>query len=171
MNKKKLVKLIVLSAIIILISGYALGLALRYQALMNSINEKQAKIKSLTMSIKKERKNKYNISLAGANFLKNAYFDRKKEYFEDYIRTIFDKYRVTVKIYRSKMDEKDYAEIYLNFKSSVYDFFKLLDNIENGERLVVIREVSVSRQEFPDLDVNMRLIGYYKNNNSGKGHE
>jgi hypothetical protein len=162
MNKNKIIKIIIISSLIFIVLIYIFNLVTRMQSRLNIIDDNKTKITKLEKSIKKEKKNKYNITVAGESFLKNAYFDKKTEYFEDYTRQLFGKYQVKIKIYQSKMDEKEYAEIYINFKSNVYDFFKLLNKIENGDKLVIIKDISVSKKDYPDLDVNMKLGAYYK---------
>ena len=95
------------------------------------------------------------------NFLETAYFNKDDVYFENYIRRLFKKYNISFIIYQSKMDEKNYSEIDLGFNADALTFFKLIKDIEEGEKIIVIRRLRITKLKVPNFKVDMRLGGYY----------
>ena len=162
MNKKNTYKklIIIITSIVLII--YFICLIVGVSKKSDQITKLEAKVLKLKRNIRKERKNKKIIEKLSDDFLENAYFDRKEKYFENYIRGLFNKYRIKLNIYQSKMDKKNYSELDVNFTANAFDFFKLIKDIEEGNKIIVIKNLSIKKNKIPYFKVTMRLGGFYK---------
>lgn len=162
MNKNEIIRLGIILGIAAIIITYFSILFVNINKGNAAINEIQGEISSLRKKIKKERKNQIVIKKTDKDFVTNAYFGKDTDYFENYIRDIFSKYRIKIKVYQSMMTEKTYSEIGVNFNVNAFDFFKLIEDIEEGKHLVVIKNLNIKKDEVPYFKVTMKLRGYYK---------
>ncbi len=162
MNKTKLIKTLIIVVAVIIILIYFINLILRISEKKKLTKETEQKIEKLTKDIRTERKNQSKLEKTNKNFLETAYFDKKENYFENYIRNLFNKYRIKITIYQSKMNEKNYSEIDITFNSNALTFFKLIKEIEDGEKIIVIRRLRIAKLNIPNFQVQMKLGGYYK---------
>lgn len=161
MNKSKLVKTLFIVVAIIVILIYFINLILRITGKMSIIKTSEQKIEKLKKDIRTEKKNQSMLEKTNKNFLETAYFKKNEDYFENYIRHLFNKYNIKIIIYQSKMDEKNYSEIDLGFNADALTFFKLVKDIEEGEKIIVIRRMRITKLKVPNFKVEMKLGGYY----------
>jgi hypothetical protein len=160
-DKKIFKKGIIISAIVVFLV-YFIFLIYSINKKQNEIRETENKIEMLLKNINQEIKTQQKIENSSKDFLKTAYFDKKEKFFENYIRNIFYKYKIKIDIYQSKLDEKEYAEIDLVFNADAFAFFNLVKDIENNEKIIVIKRLSVTKANMPVLKTSMSLGGYYK---------
>ena len=161
MNKSKLIKILVITVVILLILTYFINLIFRVVKKRDIIKDSKQKIEKLKKNIRTEKKNQSLLEKTNKNFLETAYFDKQENYFENYIRQLFNKYRIKIIIYQSKMDEKNYSEIDLGFNANALTFFKLIKDIEEGEKIIVIKRMRITKLKVPNFKVEMKLGGYY----------
>ena len=109
------------------------------------------KLKNLKKIFELKKKNQGLLEKINKNFLETAY----------YIRDLFNKYRIKIIIYQSKMNEKNYSEIDLGFNADALTFFKLIKDIEEGEKIIVIKNMRITKLKVPNFKVEMKLGGYY----------
>ena len=158
----KLIKIGIIVLISIAFFVYLINLIYSINENNSAIKSTEKKIEELNRSIREEIKNQEKIEKSGKNFLTTAYFDKKEKFFENYIRGLFNKYQIKINIYQSSINEKENAELDVTFDANAFSFFKLLKEMEEGEKIIVIKNLSISRSNIPQLKVNMKLIGYYK---------
>ena len=161
MNKTKLIKTLIILVAIIIILIYFINVVLRVKSKSNIIKIDEQKIEKLKKNIRTEKKNQSLLEKTNKNFLETAYFNKDDVYFENYIRRLFRKYNISIIIYQSKMDEKNYSEIDLGFNADALTFFQLIKDIEEGEKIIVIRRLRITKLKIPNFKVEMRLGGYY----------
>jgi hypothetical protein len=162
MNKSRIIKILIIVFISIIILVYFINLIYRISKKRDIIDATGQKIEELSSSIKKEIVNQNLLEKTNKNFLETAYFEKGEDYFENYIRTLFKKYNIKIIIYRSKMNEKNYSELDVNFNTDALTFFKLIKDAEEGEKIIVIRRLTISKLKVPNFQVEMKLGGYYK---------
>ena len=158
----KLIKTSVLIFISIVIFIYFINLIISINNNYNVIKTTEKKNEELNKNILQEIKNQEKIEKSGKNFLTTAYFDKKEKFFENYIRALFNKYQIKINIYQSSINETENAELDVTFDANAFNFFKLLNDMEEGEKIIVVKNISISRSAVPQLKVNMKLAGYYK---------
>ena len=161
MNKNKLIKILVITVVILLVLIYFINLIFRVVKKRDIIRDSKQKIEKLKKNIRTEKKNQSLLEKTNKNFLETAYFDKQENYFENYIRQLFNKYQIKIIIYQSKMDEKNYSEIDLGFNANALTFFKLIKDIEEGEKIIVIKRMRITKLKVPNFKVEMKLGGYY----------
>jgi len=152
--------LIIFFAIVLLI--YFILLLYNINSNFRKIQDAEKKLEELDKSIRLEIRNQERIEKSGKDFLKTAYFDKKEKFYENYIRSLFSKYGIKINIYQSSMNEKEAAELDVTFDSDAFKFFRLLKDIEEGEKIIVIKNLSINKSAIPVLKVNMKLDGFYK---------
>lgn len=162
MNKNKIITISIISIISIIFIVYFINSAYRISNKKNQIEKTESKVVKLKRFIRRERKNKKNIEKINEGFLENAYFNKEGKYFENYIRNLFDKYKIKISIYQSKMTEKNYSEMELSFQINAFDFFKLIKQIEEGDKIIVIKRLTIKKHRLPYFKVTMKLGGYCK---------
>lgn len=157
-NKKILISSFILLTIYISIIAL-------FTIIKSKNNEKIKKeISTLEKKIEEETKNQKIIELYKRDFLKNGYFN-KENIFENYIRDLLNKYKIKLAIYHSRLIEKNFSELDISFYAEARTFFIFLNTIENGEKVITVKYLSINKEKFPMLKVNIKLTGYYKNEN------
>jgi hypothetical protein len=68
---------------------------------------------------------------------------------------------VNVNIYQSKDNEKN-PEVILNYSINSNDFFRLVSDIEKGQKFLTIKSLVVKKENFPNLKIYMKITGYFK---------
>lgn len=162
MNKNRIIKTAALVVAIIIILIYFINLISRVSNKKSLIRQTEQKAAELKKEIRLERKNQSILEKTNKNFLETAYFDKRENYFENYIRGLFNKYNIKIIIYQSKMNEKNYSEIDLSYNSDALTFFKLIKEFEEGDKIIVIRNLKITKLNVPNFQVDMKLGGYYK---------
>jgi|GEM_PF-7040155 len=160
MNRQKVLKILVVFIIILLAFIYILNIFFRITDKNDVIKSAGNEIENLKKSIKVEKKIQKEIKQKGD--LESIYFIREENYFEKYIRDLFDKYNVNMKVYHSKINEENYSELEISFKINAFDFFKLINDIENNKKIIIIKKVSIKKDKEPFFKISMKLGGYYK---------
>jgi len=159
MDRKKLITISIIVGSIII---YLISIIIRLSYFSASVKERDITITKLQSEVKKEVKAKKLIENLDEKALKNSYFYKHEKYFEGYIREIFGKYKIKLSIYQSKISKKNYSEIDINFRVNAFQFFRLLYEIENGKKVIVIRKMSINTDGVPYFKISMKLGGYYK---------
>ncbi len=162
MNKTRIIRILVIVFISIFVLVYFINLIYRISKKRDIIDVTRQKIEELDNIIKKEIVNQNILEKTNKNFLETAYFEKKEDYFENYIRNLFKKYNIKIIIYQSKMNEKNYSEMDVNFNTDALTFFKLIKDAEEGEKIIVIRRLRITKLKIPNFQVEMKLGGYYK---------
>ncbi|MCG8569147.1 MAG: hypothetical protein MJB14_03315 [Spirochaetes bacterium] len=154
--KKALIALIIFIILFYLVNAF-----FRILDKNSSITQYQEEIATLNKRIEKLLLDHEKMQQFDASYLETAYFD-EEEYFENYIRGIFRKYRLTITNYFSKKTEAKSSEVTIKFNVFITDLFQLLDNLENGEKLIVIDNISLNKAHTPYVNVSITLKGYYQ---------
>ena len=158
MNRKRIIILIfILSAF-----TYSFVTFLRIKTEKDLNIESLIKLEDMEKSIKKEKNNNMKYGNIDSKYVENLYFEKESEYFEEYIRNVFNKYRIVPNLYQSKINDKKLSEINLDYKINAVDFFKLIYDIEKGEKLVMIKSFTIKKERDFNLKINMKLGGFYK---------
>lgn len=157
-NKKRLVVLV----LILSIFSYSFIALLRVKTEKDNYDNALINIENIDKAIEKEEKNRKKLGNIDTKYVNNLYFDKDSDYFEEYMRGIFNKYNIKPNLYQSKMNDKKYSEMNLDFRINSIDFFKLLYSIEKGERMVNIKSFTVKKDRDNILKVNMKLRGYHR---------
>lgn len=155
-------KLIIISIVIGMIILYLISVIIRLSYFSGKVDSTYIEIQNIQKKVKKEVKAKKLIENLDENALRNSYFYKHEKYFERYVREIFSKYKIKLSIYQSKISEKNYSELDVNFRVNSFQFFRLLQEIENGKKVIVIRKMSINTDSVPYFKVSMKLGGYYK---------
>jgi hypothetical protein len=126
------------------------------------ITEKQLKLNQLDINIKRENIKNEKSGNLNVDYMSKLYFSKDTEFF-DYVRNIFKKYNINVNIYQSRGNSriKNY-EITVNFAINSIDFFKIVNEIEKGEKFLVIKNLTARKDVSSKLKISMKIIGYYK---------
>lgn len=158
MNKKRIIILI-----------FAISLLTYFLLTLMRINaendEKQLLLKKIEdneKKIEKEKRNNNKLGNIDSQYVENLYFEKERDYFEDYIRSIFNKYKIIPTLYQSKLNEKKYSEINLDFKINSIDFFHLIYDLERGNKHVMIKSFTIKKDKDFNIKINMKLRGFYK---------
>jgi hypothetical protein len=160
LNKRNIKFLLALIIIILLV--YFVNLISRISNNSKSINDVQTKITDVKKEINKERKNKRFIENKDEKYIKNAYFNKNEKYFEKYVRELLARYNITINSYQSTKNEKDYSEVEVIFNVNAFTFFKLLNDMEEGNKIIVIKKMALIKENMPNFKISMELGGYYK---------
>jgi len=91
--------------------------------------------------------------------LKAPFFD-KADYLEKYLRDLVQSNRIQILSIKGQFIDKDFSEVEIHFSSNAEDFFRFLSSIENADKLLNIKRVSVKRGKGFLLDGNMSVVGY-----------
>lgn len=162
MNKNRLIRILILVIISITVIIYFINLIYRISKKRDIIDAAKQKVEELNKNIKTEIVNQNKLEKTNKNFLETAYFEKEEDYFENYIRNLFKKYNIKIIIYRSKMNEKNYSEMDVSFNTDALSFFKLIKDAEEGEKIIVIKRLQITKLKIPNFQVEMKLGGYYK---------
>ena len=160
MNKKTQIKILAVMAVL-LTAYYFMNTFLRLSDKKSLVSSLETDINTTRDKITKTKKAHEKLSKYDENFLENAYFD-KEEYFENYIRDLLDKYNITVTNYQSSKNEEKYGEVSLKFDIYTMDLFKLIKDFEQGEKLIIIKNISVKTSAPPYLSIFMKIRGHYR---------
>ena len=161
-EKNKLRISIILIFGILLVLIYLLIFFIKYTEINDSISEYEMSIEKINLRIEKERNKSNTLKNIEGSDIDELYFNKRSEVFEDYMQKIFKKYRLKLNVYQSIISEKDYSEISVNMTINSVDFFKLISDIENDKKFMTITSISVRKDKTPELNVIMKIGGFYK---------
>ena len=115
MNRQKILKVLAVFVGIILVLFYSINLFFRITDKKDAIKTTNDEIVKLKKAIKIEKEIQKEIKQKGD--LESIYFIREENYFEKYIRELFDKYKIKMKVYHSRINEKAQIRLIILQKS------------------------------------------------------
>lgn len=130
----------------------------------HEINELTLEQQRIVSMVDKEQRTAALIATLQQKNVKEAFFDGA-DYLEKYVRVLMNQYQIKIITMKSKITEKEYGEVVIEFSASVNDFFVFLDAIENTEKLLVINNLSVRRKTNPLVEGTISITGYYAESN------
>ncbi len=158
MNRKRIIIII----FIISLLAYILIAMMRINAEDDLYRLTSKKVEDTEKKLEKEKNNNDKLGDIDSVYVENLYFKKESDYFEDYIRKVFIKYKVTPTLYQSKINDKKYSEINLDYKINSIDFFKLIYDLERDNKHVMIKSFTIKKDKDFNLKINMKLRGFYK---------
>jgi hypothetical protein len=155
-NRKQV---IIISMISFFALVYIIFAVVRFNDLSNKSAETEIKLNQTVLDLKKEEKNNKKIGKLTNESIDGLFFQKDID-FITYVRKIFQKNNIKVNIYQSNDNNKD-LEVILNFNIQSDDFFKLVRDIEKGDKFISIKSLTVKKDQYPTLKIYMKITGYY----------
>jgi len=151
-RKGKILVLITAIAIFLLLIVRLYFLSTEIKEMKSYLSLLQAKYNKVSATEKKLKE------LNGLHF-KAPFFDRS-DYLEEYVRDLVKANTIQILSIKGQLVDKDFSEVEINFSSKADDFFRFLSSIENAEKLLNIKRVTVKKGKNFLVDGNITVVGY-----------
>jgi hypothetical protein len=155
---------IIIPAIILTaaLSGFIIQRAVTLKTLNNRITNLEKEQSRLASDLSRERKIKELIDTMDEGIISSAFFSRNEKYVESYIRSLLDSQGVKTVSYQGSINHDDYTEVTVTFKTGVVTLLQLIKDLESGQKLIVIKNMTLNTTQPPFIEATMKLGGYYK---------
>jgi flagella basal body P-ring formation protein FlgA len=160
MDKKHIITYSIILTVIILLFIYMITVMIRFNKSQDTLTTDEVKLNQLVINLNKEKRNSEKMANINNEKVTNLFFTADVDFYE-YIRSIFSRHRVNVNIYQSKDSDKN-LEVILNYNINTIEFFKIIKEIENGQKFLTINSVTVKKDNYPVLKIYMKITGYYR---------